>query len=57
MDLTQQQRIDFLDQLYEDTVCRERIKLLVDGDTSASDSDSRYEASYSETDENPSENR
>ena len=52
-----QQRIDFLDQLCEDTICKERIKLLVDGDTSKSGSDSRYEVSCSETDENPSENR
>ena len=51
-----QQRIDFLDQLCEDTVCKERIMLLVDGDTSKSGSDSRYEASCSETDENPPEN-
>ena len=51
-----QQRIDFLDQLCEDTACSERIKLLVDGDASTSGSDSRYEASCSETDENPEEN-
>ena len=46
-----QQRIHFLDQL-----CSERIKLLVDDDASTSGSDSRYEASCSETDENPEEN-
>ena len=49
-----EQRVDFLDQLCEDTVCRESIKLLVDGDTSTSGSDCRYEASCSESDENPS---
>ena len=51
-----QQRIDFLDKLCEDTVCSERIKRLVDSDASTSGSDSRYEASCSETDENPEEN-
>jgi len=47
-----QEQIDFLDQLYEDTLCKERIKLLVDGDSSTSGSDSRFQASCSETDEN-----
>jgi len=47
-----QEQIDFLDQLCEDTLCKERIKLLVDGDTSTSDSDSRFETSCSEPDEN-----
>jgi len=51
-----QERIDFLDKLCEDTVCTERIELLVDGDTSNSGSDSRFETSCSESDENPSEN-
>ena len=51
-----QQRIDFLDQLCEDTACRERIKLLVDVDSSKSGSDSRYEASCSESDEKQSKN-
>jgi len=47
-----QEQIDFLNQLCEDTVCRERITLLVDGDSSTSGSDSRFQASCSETDEN-----
>jgi len=47
-----QEQIDFLDQLCEDTLCKERIKLLVDGDTSTSDSDSTFETSCSEPDEN-----
>ena len=47
-----QERIDFLAQLCEDTLCRERIKLLADGDTSTSGSDSRFETSCSESDEN-----
>ena len=47
-----QERLDFLDQLCEDTVCRERIKLLDDGYTSTSGSDSRFETSCSEPDEN-----
>ena len=49
-----QRRIDFLDQLCKDAVCRERIKLLVDGDTSTSGSDSRFGTctSCSEPDEN-----
>ena len=51
-----QQRIVFFDQLCEDTVCRERIKLFVDGDSSTSGSNSRFETSCSETDENPVEN-
>ena len=51
-----QERLDFLDQLCENTVCRERIKLLVDGDSSTSGGDSGFEASCSETDGNPSEN-
>ncbi|XP_020612594.1 uncharacterized protein LOC110050954 [Orbicella faveolata] len=51
-----QERIDFLDQLCEDTVCTERVKLLVDRDTSNSGSDSRFETSCSESDENLSEN-
>ena len=51
-----QQRIDFLDQLCEHTVYRKRIEVLSDGDTSTSDSDFRFEASGSETDENPDEN-
>ena len=51
-----QQRIDFLDKLCKDTVCSERIKQLVDGDASTSGSDSRYEASCSETDENTAQN-
>ena len=46
-----QQRIHFLDQL-----CSERIKLLVDDDASTSGSDSGYEVSCSETDENSEEN-
>lgn len=50
-----QQRIDFLDQLCEHTVYRDRMKVLA-GDTSTSDSDFRFEASGSETDENPDEN-
>lgn len=51
-----QQRIDFLDQLCEHTVYRDKMKVLADGDTSTSDSDFRFEASGSETDENPDEN-
>ena len=51
-----QERIDFLDQLCEDTVCTERIKRLVDGNISNSCSGSRFETSCSESDENPSEN-
>jgi len=51
-----QERIDFLHQLCEDTVCTEIIKLLVDGDTSNSGSDPRFETSCGESDENPSEN-
>ena len=51
-----QERLDFLDQLCENTVCSERIKLLVYGDSSTSDSESGFEASCSETDENPGEN-
>ena len=51
-----QEQIDFLDQLCEDAACRERIKLLVDGDTSTSGSDSRFETSCSGSDENTSEN-
>ena len=47
-----QERIDFLAQLCEDTLCRERIKLLADGDPSTSGSDSRFETSCSESDEN-----
>ena len=47
-----QERIDFLAQLCEDTLCRERIKLLADDDTSTSGSDSRFETSCSESDEN-----
>ena len=49
-----QERIDFLDQLCEITVCRERIKLLVDEDRSTSGSDSRFETSCSEPDKNQS---
>ena len=49
-----QEQIDFLDQLCKDTMCRERIKLLVDGDSSTSGSESRFETSCSEPDENPS---
>ena len=51
-----QERIVFLDQLCEDTVCTQRIKLLVDDDSSNSGSDSRFETSCSESDENLSEN-
>ena len=51
-----QERMDFLDKLCEDTVCTQRIKLLVDGDTSTSGSDSRFETSCNESDENPSIN-
>jgi len=40
-----QEQIDFLGQLCEKTVCKERIKLLNDGDTSTSGSDSRFETS------------
>jgi len=47
-----QRRTDFLDQLCKDTACRGRITLLVEGDTSTSDSDSRFETSCSEPDEN-----
>ena len=49
-----QERIDFLDQLCQNTVCRERIKLLVDRDCLTSGSDSRFETSCSEPDENQS---
>ena len=45
-------RIEFLDQLSKDAVCRERIRLLDDGDTSTSGSSSRFETSCSEPDEN-----
>ena len=45
-------RIEFLDQLCKDAVCRERIKRLDDGDTSTSASGSRIETSCSEPDEN-----
>ena len=38
-----QELIDFLDQLCEDMLCRERIKLLADGDTLTSGSDSTFE--------------
>ena len=51
-----QERIDFLDQLCEDAVCTERIKLLADVDTSDSCSGFRFETSSSQSDENPSEN-
>ena len=51
-----QERIHFLDQLCEDAVCTERIKLLADGDTSNSGTDSTFETSCNESDENPSEN-
>ena len=51
-----QERIDFLDQLCEDAVCTERIKLLADVDTSDSCIGFRFETSSSESDENPSEN-
>ena len=47
-----QERIAFLGQLCEDTVCRKQIKLLVDGNSSTSGSDSRFETSCSESDEN-----
>ena len=47
-----QEQIDFLDQLCKDTLCRERIKLLADGDTSTSGRESRFETSCSEPDEN-----
>ena len=47
-----QEQIDFLDQLCEDTLCTERIQLLADVDTSTSGSDSRFETSCSEPDEN-----
>ena len=46
-----QERIDFLDQLCQNAVCRERTELLVDGDSSSSGSDSRF-GSCSEPDEN-----
>ena len=46
------ERFDFLEKLCEDRVCRERIKLLDDGNTSTSGSDSRFETSCSEPDEN-----
>ena len=45
-----QEQIDFLGQLCEETVCKERIKLLNDGDTSTSGSDSRFETSCSGSD-------
>ena len=38
-----QELIDFLDQLCEDMLCRGRIKLLADGDTLTSGSDSTFE--------------
>ena len=41
-----QERIAFLDQLCEDTVCREQIKLLVDSSTS--DSNSRFETIWNQ---------
>ena len=47
-----QEQIDFLDQLCEDMLCRERIKLLTVGDTATSGSDSRFESSCSEPDDN-----
>ena len=50
-----QERIDFLDQLCEHTVCTERIKLLADVDTSDSCSGFRSETSSSESYENPSQ--
>jgi len=46
-----QERMDSLDQLCEKTFCREKIKLLVDGDSSTSGSDSRFETSCGESDE------
>ena len=51
-----QERFDFLDQLCKDAVYTERIKLLVDDDTSTSGSDSRFETSCGGSDENSSEN-
>ena len=45
-----QERTAFLDRLCEDTVRSEQIKLLVDGDSSTSGSDSRFETSCSESD-------
>ena len=46
----------FNHQLCEDTMSTERIKLLVDGNTSNSGSDCRFKTTCSESDENPSEN-